>query len=377
MSVVPMKPPYEILEPEALFSPSLVIFRPIVERNIRSMLSMVGDDPDRLRPHVKTHKMPAIIKLAAEMGITKHKCATIAEAEMLAEAGCPDVLISYPLVGPNVGRLAKLVAKFPSTTFRALTDDLDAAKALSAAFADLEKPLPVLLDLDVGMGRTGIGPGSQAAELYAAIANLPNLVVDGLHAYDGHIRHSDLTERQAAGQEVQERVLALRDRLKGDGLPVPRLVFGGTPSFPVHARMTDPDVECSPGTCVLHDGSYGIKFPDLPFTPAALILTRVVSRPARGRICLDVGYKAVASDPSGPRLTLVGLPGAALGGQSEEHLVVDLPESAPPLPVGTPLLAIPTHICPTCALYQHASVIDRGRLVDEWVVAARDRVITC
>jgi D-serine deaminase-like pyridoxal phosphate-dependent protein len=371
-----MKPPYEIDDPESLFSPSLVIFRPIVGLNIRSMIAMVGNDPSRVRPHVKKHKMPAIIKLSDALGITKHKCATIAEAEMLAEAGCPDVLISYPLVGPNVGRLAKLAAKFPASTFRATVDELDAAKALSAAFASAEKPLPVLLDLNVGMGRTGIEPGANAAELYAAIAKLPNLVPDGLHAYDGHIRHFDLAERQAAGREVQARVLELRDRLKRDGLPVPRLVFGGTPSFPVHAQLTDPSVECSPGTCVLQDGSYSAKFPDLPFTPAALILTRVVSRPAPGRICLDVGCKAVASDPVGDRLTLVDVPGATLGGQSEEHLVVEVPDSGS-LPVGTPLLAVPTHICPTCALHQRAYVIDHGKLVDQWLVTARDRLITC
>jgi D-serine deaminase-like pyridoxal phosphate-dependent protein len=372
-----MKPPYEIHDPESLFSPSLVIFRPLVELNIRSMIAMVGNDAGRLRPHVKTHKMPAIIKLASAMGITKHKCATIAEAEMLAEAGCFDVLLSYPLVGPNVGRLARLAAKFPDTTFRATVDDLDAAKALSAAFELTLNPLPVLVDLNVGMGRTGIEPGAKAAELYRAIAELPNLVADGLHAYDGHIRHSDLAERQAAGSEVQARVLALRDLLERDGLPVPRLVIGGTPSFPVHARLTDPSVECSPGTCILHDGSYSAKFPDLPFTPAALILTRVVSRPAPHRLCLDVGCKAVASDPVGDRVTLVDLPGARLGGQSEEHLVVELPDSAPSPPLGTPLLAIPTHVCPTCALHQRVSVIDHGRLVDEWDVTARDRMISC
>jgi D-serine deaminase-like pyridoxal phosphate-dependent protein len=371
-----MKPPYEIDDPGALFSPSLVIFRPLVELNIRSMISMVGNDPARLRPHVKTHKMPAIVKMAAELGIAKWKCATIAEAEMLAEADCRDVLVSYPLVGPNVTRLAKLAAAYPETTFRATVDDLDAAKALSAAFEGAARPLPVLIDLNVGMGRTGIEPGGRAAELYQALASLPNVTPDGLHAYDGHIRQTDLAERTAAGAEIEERVLAFRDHLKRDGLPVPRIVLGGTPSFPVHARLADPDVECSPGTCVLHDASYSSKFPDLPFTPAALLFTRVVSRPAPDRLCLDVGHKAVAADPVGPRLTLPDLPGATLGGQSEEHLVVDTP-SASSLPLGTPLLAVPMHICPTCALHQWAYVIDKGRLVDEWEVKARNRVLTC
>jgi D-serine deaminase-like pyridoxal phosphate-dependent protein len=102
------------------------------------------------------------------------------------------------------------------------------------------------------------------------------------------------------------------------------LVLGGTPTFAIHARCDVPGSECSPGTSTLHDASYATKFPDLPFTPAALLITRVISRPRPGRITLDVGHKAVAADPVGARLVLLDVPGATLGGQSEEHLVVEL-----------------------------------------------------
>ncbi len=137
-------------------------------------------------------------------------------------------------------------------------------------------------------------------------------------------------------------------------------------------RLDLPGLECSPGTCLLQDVSYASKFPDLQFEPAAFILTRVISRPRPGRICLDVGYKAVAADPQGARVSLVDLPDAEIGPQSEEHLVVDTP-NAENLPVGTPLLAIPTHVCPTCALYQEAVVVDETGILDRWKVEARDR----
>jgi D-threonine aldolase len=150
--------------------------------------------------------------------------------------------------------------------------------------------------------------------------------------------------------------------------------MGGTPTFPIHATDLTPGVECSPGTCVFHDAGYAEKFPDLPFTPAAVLFTRVVSQPRPGRVCLDLGHKAVAADPVGPRLTLLGLPDATLGGQSEEHLVVDAP-GADQLTPGTPLLAIPTHICPTCALHSWAYVLEDGEVVDRWEVKARDRVL--
>jgi len=366
-------PRYPIDRPEDLLSPSLLIFRDIVRRNLEAMIAMAGG-ADRLRPHVKTHKMPALVRLAESMGIRKHKCATIAEAEMLAAAGATDVLLAYPIVGPNLARWARLVQSYPATIFRATVDHAESARALSAAVAGMARPLPVLVDLDIGMGRTGIEPGDEADDLYALLESLPGLEPDGIHAYDGHIRDFDLGARRRAAAPGLKAVRRFRDRLLSRGLPVPRLVLGGTPTFPVHAEVTIPGVECSPGTCVFHDAGYAEKFPDLPFMPAAVLFTRVVSRPRVGRACLDLGHKAVAADPVGARLTLLGLPEATLGGQSEEHLVVEAP-GVERLAPGSPLLAIPTHVCPTCALHSWAYVLEGGEVVDRWEVRARDRVL--
>jgi D-serine deaminase-like pyridoxal phosphate-dependent protein len=133
-------------------------------------------------------------------------------------------------------------------------------------------------------------------------------------------------------------------------------------------------VECCPGTIVLHDHNYASRYPDLPFTPAALLLTRVVSHPRPGRLCLDLGHKAVAADPPVPRVHLIDVPEPRFLGHSEEHLVVETP-AADRYPVGAWLLAIPAHICPTSALHRRVYVIAGGRLVDEWDVTARDRVL--
>jgi D-serine deaminase-like pyridoxal phosphate-dependent protein len=368
-----MDPRYRFEPVAGLLSPSLVIFRDIVRQNLSEMITLARDE-GRLRPHVKTHKMAEVVKLANSLGITKSKCATIAEAEMVAAAGGADALLAYPLVGPNVDRFIHLSRKYPGTTFRATVDHPDSARALSAAAAGLDRPVPVLVDLEVGMGRTGIDPDRGAAELYELVSRLPNLVPDGLHAYDGHVHDTDLAARRASVRPGQEKTLALREELLRRGLPVPRLVFGGTPSFPIHAELDVPGVECSPGTIVLQDHGYATMYPDLPCTPAALLLTRVVSRPRADRLCLDVGHKAVAADPSGPRVYLPDLPGAKFAGHNEEHLVVETPD-AERFPIVTPLLAIPTHICPTCALHRKVYVVSGGRLEGEWDVTARDRVI--
>lgn len=368
---------YRLNDPSRLLSPSLLIDRALVRRNLDAMIALARG-ADRLRPHVKTHKMPAIVKLCEALGIRKHKCATIAEAEMVASAGGTDVLLAYPLVGPNIDRLARLVRAFPTTTFRALVDHPDPARALSEGLREVGRPLPVLIDLEVGMGRTGIAPDDSAVALAGLIDRLPNLAFDGLSAYDGHIHDRDVEDRRRAAAPGIERTLALRDRLEATGLPVPRLVLGGTPTFPIHAAL-DLDgvaVECSPGTCTLHDANYATRYPDLPFNPAAFLLGRVISQPRPDRLCLDLGHKAVAADPpAGHRLTLLDLPDATPVIHSEEHLVIETPQASRFAP-GTPLLAIPAHICPTCALHRRASVLEDGDLVDEWEIVARDRTLS-
>lgn len=364
--------PYAIDDPAGLLSPSLVVFAEVVRANLRAMVAMAGG-ADRLRPHAKTHKMPAVIRLLGEYGISKHKCATIAEAEMIAQAGGADVLLAYPLVGPNLPRFARLIESYPATTFRAVVEDEAGARALDA-IGSPDRPVSTLVDLDLGMGRTGIDPGSADA-VCGLVDRLKALRFDGLHGYDGHVREPGIVGRRAEAGPGLRGMLGLRDRLIGRGIKVRRLVLGGTPSFPVHAGLDLPGVELSPGTGVFHDAGYGAKFPDLPFTPAALLLTRVVSRPRAGRLCLDLGHKAVAADPIGARLSLLGVEGATLGGQSEEHLIVESADSDR-YPPGTPLLAIPTHVCPTCALHGWAYVIEGGKPVDRWQVTARDRVLT-
>ncbi|MDX2039109.1 MAG: D-TA family PLP-dependent enzyme [Isosphaeraceae bacterium] len=366
---------YAIRNPVSQLSPSLVLFRPIIESNLRAMIDLAGS-PDRIRPHVKTHKMAELVRLVERAGVHKHKVATIAEAEMTAAAGGRDVLIAYPIVGPNIARVAALMRTYPDTVFHVLVDDLQALEALSRGIGGENPPAPlsVLVDLEIGMGRTGIAPGPEADALYRRIDELPHVVPGGLSGYDGQIRDFDPIERVRSAQPGVDAVLGMRDRLVAQGLPVPRIVLGGTPTFPVHAANSDPIVECSPGTSLLHDAGYASKFPDLPFRPAALLFTRVISRPRPGRITLDLGHKAVAADPVGDRLVLPDIPDARFVGQSEEHLVVET-SMADRLPPGTATLAIPIHVCPTVALHRKAYVIDGGELVDVWEVSARDRVI--
>ncbi len=367
---------YLLTDPNSVLSPALLFYKDVIRQNLASAIAIAGG-PERLRPHVKTHKTREIVRMQLEAGVTKHKCATIAEAEMLASCSVNDVLLAYPLVGPNCARLARLVKAFPGCQFSTTADHSASVAELSQAMQSAGQTVDVLLDVDVGQNRTGIAPGPEAVSLYEQIARSPGLKPGGLHVYDGHLHQEDPTERHAAVHRQLDAVLALCSQLERKHLPVPRLVMGGTPTFPIYARLQLPGLELSPGTCFLHDHGYGSKFADLAgFTPAALLLTRVISRPTPNRLTLDLGYKAVASDPpAGKRLVILDVPNVTPVLHNEEHYVVETP-AADKFPPGSVLYAVPTHICPTVALHKQALVVEQGTVTERWDIVARDRVLT-
>jgi len=251
-----------------------------------------------------------------------------------------------------------------------VADDAAVVALLSAAFSGAHKPLDLYLDVDCGMHRTGIAPGAQAAAVYEAFVRLPHVQAAGLHVYDGHIHDTSLQERQSRCQAAFEPVLKFRAELEAAGLPVPDMVASGSPTFGIHARCNDRD--CSPGTTLLWDFGYGDSFQDLPFQWAALLLTRVISKPGANRLCLDLGHKAVAADRPQPRVRLLGLPDAQPLVHSEEHLMVQT-DVADGFAVGDCLYAVPVHICPTVALHDEVVVVREGCAGDRWQVHARRR----
>jgi D-threonine aldolase len=366
---------YFLHRPDDLLSPSLVVFRPIVERNLAAMLRVAGS-ADRLRPHCKTHKMPALVKMLLRAGIRRHKAATVAEVEMLAEAGVQDVVLAYNPVGPNIARVVALKTRYPDLRLGVTADHPKPLAQLSAALGEARTSIEVYLDVNPGRNRTGLEPGEEALRFYQTIDTTPNLVPAGFHIYDGHFHQPDPKDRRAALLEKLGPIQELRDRLVRAGCRVPKMICGGTPSFMVYATMDDPAIELSPGTCIFHDGNYSAMTDLSVFQPAALLFTRVVSRPRPNLVTLDLGTKSVASDPPmGQRVSFSALPDGKQVLHNEEHLVIETPDADRFQPDDW-LLGIPRHVCPCSALHKEAIVVANGEVVDSWPVVARDRRLT-
>ncbi|MBP7950293.1 MAG: D-TA family PLP-dependent enzyme [Verrucomicrobiales bacterium] len=357
---------------DLLPTPALLIDPERIDENLRRMVEMAGS-PERLRPHIKTHKLPQVIHRQLDLGITRFKCSTIAEAEMAALSGAPDILLAGQPLGANAVRFAQLHSRFPGTRFSALVDDAAACAFLGEVAAGAGQTFELFADLDVGQHRTGIAPDERALALCRTIAEHPFLLPAGLHAYDGHLHQTDVAERTAACDAAFAPVAELKRALEAEGFEVPEIVAGGTPTFPMHARRAG--VQCSPGTCVLWDAGYGVNLPDLPFLHAAVLLARVVSKPAPDRLCLDLGHKAVASEMAPPRVVFPDISDAAPLIHNEEHLVIRTARAAD-FSVGSLVYGIPWHICPTVALHSEVWVVRDGAAAEPWPVVGRARRIS-
>jgi len=366
--------PWYILQNESeADSPSLLIYKERVQQNILKMIAIAGS-ADRLYTHVKTNKMPEIVKMMLEAGISKFKCATIAEAEMAAIAGAKHLIIAHQLVGPKIERLVALCQKYPDVFFASLIDTEAVANDHNTIFEKHGLISHVFVDVNSGMDRSGHPLDDAIFLLYKHLHQLPNLKCHGLHVYDGHLRTPDFETRKHEVEtgfvDVQHFIEAIEDA----ALPKPIIIAGGTPTFTSHALHNE--IYCSPGTCVLWDWGYGDKLPEQPFEYAALVLTRVISKPKKGIVTIDMGHKAVAAEnPIDKRIRFLNLENYELIGQSEEHGVLKVNDWES-INVGDVLYGVPYHVCPTVNLYDEAYVVENQSIIDTWQVLGRKRRIT-
>ena len=362
---------YRLNDTTNVITPSLFVYPKLIEKNIQRMVTIAAGT-EYLRPHVKTHKMAEIIQMQMYQGIRKFKCATIAEAELLAKCGAQDILLAMQTVGANMLRFFKLMEKYPGSEFSTLVDNARTLRKFASMAKTRKNCIALWLDINNGMNRTGIVPEAEALELYKNIASHPNILAKGLHVYDGHLRNPNTLERKKECDQAFDLVLKLKKNIEEEGLEVHAIIAGGSPTFPFHACRDK--VETSPGTTLLWDAGYGRLFAEMDFIPAALLMTRIISKPNKNLLCFDLGHKSIAPEMGFPRVKIFGLEDSQQIGQSEEHLVVECSDAGKH-EVGDVFYAIPMHICPTVAKYERVSTIENNVITGTWKVAARNQKI--
>lgn len=363
---------YKIENPDEIETPALLVFEDVLEHNIKKAIELAGG-AQNLMMHVKTHKSSEIMKRLTKAGITSFKCATLKEAEMIAQAGAKKLVLAYPIAQMKKAmRFADIQRIYPKTHCAAIVSSPFHIETLSKAAVKTNSSIAVMLDLDVGLHRTGIIPDEAAIELAQLINKTPGLEFSGLHAYDGQNDISDISGREAAAKNVLSLVFTLKDKLAQNGIDVQDIVMGGTACFPYYAKV--PGVVASPGTIVYWDAQYAKILPDMPFRFAAVVLTQIVdSLPSLGLFTLDIGSKSISADKDvDKRAIFIGYPEIKIVRQNEEHTVVK--PGSHPLKTGDYLLAVPAHVCTAVIHYPGAILVNKdGRVSGSMEHTARNR----
>jgi D-serine deaminase-like pyridoxal phosphate-dependent protein len=378
VSELPAESKYQLVDAEVVLTPALIIYSDIVESNIRNTIRLLGGDTNRWRPHVKTAKLAMTMKLMMQQGVKQFKCATTLELLSLCECGAEDVLLAYTAVGPNAVRVREIASRHPKVAISALIENAEDLRAWKGSRVGL------FLDMNSGMDRTGMSLAG-IEKVVRVIASIEECGIPfrGLHCYEGHLAGLELPERIRRAHAIYDQLLGLAEELKNRGIAVPELVTSGTPTFPCALQYpTWPSCgflwRVSPGTVVYCDSSSLAQLPpDSGYSPAAVVLTRVISKPSANSITCDAGHKTLSVDRGVPNCVVAGHPEAQPLGPSEEHLPININMlaggSVPAL--GEVLYLIPRHVCPTVNNFDHALIATEGRIVDIQRVTARGREV--
>jgi D-serine deaminase-like pyridoxal phosphate-dependent protein len=279
---------------ERIPTPAAVLDLDAFERNLARMAARAKDAGLALRPHAKSHKCAAVALRQVEAGAVGICCAKLAEAEAMAAAGVASILVTSPIAGAvQAGRAARLAAQVAD--FRIVVDHPDGAAELGS----MSQPIQVLIDVDPGMGRTGVHDAAQAVEVFRAIAAQPSLRFLGVQCYGGHWQHMEGANARAAavadGTAYLSTVIAA---LRQAGADVQVVTGGGTGTFEADAAQ-GVLTEVQPGSYPFMDREYRDALKDDPdgaFEQALTIAATVISANHPKWVTVDAGLKAFATD---------------------------------------------------------------------------------
>ncbi|MGN7360699.1 alanine racemase [Paenibacillus sp. SAF-054] len=353
-----------MLTTDSLETPCIVVDEQIVQRNMEHMADVAARNQVKLRPHIKTHKIPefALRQLAeGAVGITTAK---VSEAEIMAQHGVEDIFIAYPVVSPS--KIKRIITLAESVNIIVGVESIEGAKNLSKEASDAGVTLAVRLEIDTGLARTGVSP-DKAVELALQIAALPGLDLSGIFTFKGAVFEGAGTlDLEAAGLEEGRIMVDTAEKIRAAGIAIRDVSVGSTPTAP-YAAAVKGVTEIRPGTYIFYDRMLAVMGACSRDDWAAKVLVTVVSVPAENRLVVDGGSKTFATDvqPGQHPLHLkgfgevIGHPDAVFEKMNEEHGMIrtDGPHG---LRVGDLIEIVPNHICPTINLHNEIYVSKEG-----------------
>lgn len=365
--------PYQI-NTEAVLTPALAIYPELVRHNIARTIELLDGRPNRWRPHLKTVKVGAVIKLLVKAGVTTAKCATTLELLVACQSGVRDVLVAFPHTGANARRIAEIAEEYRDVQVSAMVESAERIQDWIGTRVGL------FIDVNPGMDRTGIGQDClpEIVQLADQISR-SGLLFRGVHFYDGHSTEESLDARTAAAAKRYRHLLEIVTALEENGTAVPQVITAGTPALPCALAFEDFKQasfihQVSPGTIVYNDTTSLAQLPQsYDLRPAVAVISRVVSHPKDGLITCDAGHKSVSVDSGVPNCTVLGRPDLVPSKPSEEHLPMSVKDGAPVPDRGSVLYLIPRHVCPTVNNFDYAAMIEGGRITSVEDVNARGR----
>jgi 3-hydroxy-D-aspartate aldolase len=353
-------------------TPALLVDIDILDRNIAVMGERAVGLGVKLRPHAKAHKCVEIAQRIMGAGAIGISCATIGEAEAMALGGIGGILVTAPLVSPDaLARLGRLLLRHADVAV--VADHPAAVTQLARAAGAAGRRLDVVVDVDVGMGRTGCLEIADAVALARQVAAAPALNYAGIQAYWGNLQQvSPFAERARLIGVQADRVGAVIAALESAGLPPAIVTGGGTGSHGIDAA-TGLFTEIQPGSYLFMDSCYGsisISENDNPFAPSLFVAATVVSANKPGRVVVNAGWKAFAADSGKPVALRGGPPGADFRFMGDEHGALDFPGEGGPA-LGAPVEFLTSHCDPTVNLYSAFHVVRGDKVIDVWPIRAR------
>jgi D-serine deaminase-like pyridoxal phosphate-dependent protein len=363
---------------DKLDTPSLVVDLDLMEGNMNRMKQFIDSRPLELRPHTKAHKIPDLAKKQLEFGAKGICVAKLGEAEIMADAGLDDVLITTPIANPiKISRLINLKERHAHSSIIQVVDNAVHVQLISEAARSADVTIDLLVEIECGQNRCGVNVGPELVDLIELINSSSNVVYQGIQAYTGHIQHvRDYEERRTQARDLVQPLFSfIESELTGTDLQPKIISGGGTGTYDAYDGISFSELQA--GSYLFMDwdyhsiGSRGGTNTNEDFECALKVWTTIISNPSPGRVVVDAGMKALSIDSGMPKVENMADSTYTSGG--DEHGIISKPSPITDMKIGQRVMIIPSHCDTTLNQFSQLHGVRGNEIEVSWEILGRGR----